>query len=165
LLFSLKEANSVSTVTEFVEYLAKAVVDDHDAVMVRELEGSKTTVIELSVAPDELGRLIGKKGQVVNAMRTLLTAVAFKEGKYATLELIEAQSMKRPPIVNADTIADLIQQGRITREGTPNQKPATCRTCGIPIPPGEGRRWYTLSYRYLFLCSKCDDQWSAELQD
>jgi predicted RNA-binding protein YlqC (UPF0109 family) len=42
----------MSTVTEFIEYLAKAVVDDHDAVVVRELEGTKTMVIELSVAPD-----------------------------------------------------------------------------------------------------------------
>ena len=154
----------MSTVTEFIEYLAKAVVDDHDAVVVRELEGTKTMVIELSVAPDELGWLIGKKGQVVNAMRTLLKAIAAKEGKYATLELIGAQSMKRPPIVNADTIAALIQQGRITREGTPNQQSVTCRTCGAKIPKGEGRCWYTLSYRHLFLCSKCDDQWAAELQ-
>ena len=74
----------MSTVTEFIEYLAKAVVDDHDAVVVRELEGTKTMVIELSVAPDELGRLIGRRGQVVNAMRTLLKAVAAKESKYAT---------------------------------------------------------------------------------
>ena len=72
--------------------------------------------------------------------------------------------MQRPPIVNADTIVDLIRQKRITRDGKPNDWVLTCRTCGVPIPKAEGRRWYTLPYRYLYLCPKCDDRWHAEAQ-
>jgi hypothetical protein len=72
--------------------------------------------------------------------------------------------MERPPIVNAGTIATLIRQKRITRDGKPNDRLLTCRTCGGSIPKAKGRRWYTLSYRYLYLCPKCDDRWNAEAQ-
>ena len=70
--------------------------------------------------------------------------------------------MHHPPIVNADSMADLIRQQRITRNGEPNQQPVACRICGMPIPIGQGRRWHTLPFRYVFLCPKCDEQWHAE---
>jgi hypothetical protein len=58
----------------------------------------------------------------------------------------------------------LIRQKHITRDGNPNQWPVICRTCGASIRKREGRRWHTLPYRYLYLCSKCDDHWHAEAQ-
>jgi hypothetical protein len=72
--------------------------------------------------------------------------------------------MHHPPIVNADSIANLIRQHRVTRDGEPNKQPVTCRTCGVPIPKGRGRRWHTLPCRYVFLCLKCDDQWHTEAE-
>jgi hypothetical protein len=72
--------------------------------------------------------------------------------------------MKRPPIVTAGTIANLIRQKHITRDGQPNEWPVTCRTCAASIRKGEGRRWHTLPYRYFYLCPKCDERWHAEAQ-
>ena len=73
---------------ELVEYMAKAIVDDQDAVIVREIEGTSATIFELSVQPDDMGRVIGKQGRVANAMRTLLRVAAVKEGKRVTLEIV-----------------------------------------------------------------------------
>jgi len=73
---------------DFVEYLAKRLVDDPDAVHINRIESDKTTIFELSVAPDDVGKIIGKSGRNVNAIRTLLTAVSVKqEGKRAMLEV------------------------------------------------------------------------------
>jgi hypothetical protein len=71
--------------------------------------------------------------------------------------------MQHPPIVNVDTIAGLIRQQRIARNGTPNKHLVACRICGISIPQGEGRCWCTLPYRYLFPCPKCDNYWRIEV--
>jgi len=73
---------------DFVEYIAKHLVDNPDAVHVDKIESDKTTIFELSVAPDDVGKIIGKSGKTVNAIRTLLTAVSVKEeGKRAMLEV------------------------------------------------------------------------------
>jgi len=71
-----------------IEYIARRLVQDPDAVRVRELPGVNATIIELSVAPDDMGRVIGKGGQVVNALRTLLGIVAAKQGKRVMLEIV-----------------------------------------------------------------------------
>jgi predicted RNA-binding protein YlqC (UPF0109 family) len=68
--------------------MARAVVSDPDQVQVKETEGATMLVIELSVAPDDMGRVIGKKGAMANAMRTLLRTSAAKEGKRVTLEIV-----------------------------------------------------------------------------
>ena len=78
----------MSAMKELVEYMAKSLVNDPDAVVVREIEGANSTVFELSVAPDDMGRVIGKQGRVANAMRTLLRVAAVKEGKRVTLEIV-----------------------------------------------------------------------------
>jgi hypothetical protein len=78
----------MSSMKELVEYMAKAVVNDVDSVIVREIEGSSATIFELSVTPDDMGRVIGKQGRVANAMRTLLRVAAVKEGKRVTLEIV-----------------------------------------------------------------------------
>jgi predicted RNA-binding protein YlqC (UPF0109 family) len=72
---------------EFVEYLAQHLVNDPHAVAVREIAGNNATILELSVAADDVGRVIGKQGRSATAMRTLLSVVAHKEGKRITLEI------------------------------------------------------------------------------
>ncbi|NPA51924.1 MAG: KH domain-containing protein [Aquificae bacterium] len=74
---------------ELVEFIAKSLVDHPDKVEVREIEGEKTTVIELKVAPEDLGKVIGRQGRTARAIRTLLAAVARKMNKRAVLEILE----------------------------------------------------------------------------
>jgi len=74
---------------ELIEYIAKALVDSPDQVKVAEIEGEKTSVIELSVAKDDLGKVIGKQGRTARAMRTILSAASTKVKKRAVLEIIE----------------------------------------------------------------------------
>ena len=78
----------MSTMKELVEYMAKSLVNHPDAVVVREIEGAGSVTYKLSVAPDDMGRIIGKQGRVVNAMRTLLRVAAVREGRRATLEIV-----------------------------------------------------------------------------
>jgi uncharacterized protein len=73
---------------EFVEYIAKQLVDYPDGVVVEEkLIEEKKLVLSLKVQADDIGKVIGKQGKTAQAMRTLLTAVAAKEGKRAILEI------------------------------------------------------------------------------
>ncbi|HDD52649.1 MAG: KH domain-containing protein [Aquificota bacterium] len=74
---------------ELVEKMAKALVDNPDKVEVVEVEGEKTTVIELRVAPEDLGKVIGRQGRTARAMRTILSAAATKSNKRAVLEILE----------------------------------------------------------------------------
>ena len=74
---------------EFVEFIVKKLVDDPDGVSVTEVEGEKTTVLELRVAPGELGKVIGKQGRIAGAIRTLLTAASAKSYKKVVLEILE----------------------------------------------------------------------------
>ncbi|RUM58059.1 MAG: KH domain-containing protein [Persephonella sp.] len=74
---------------ELVEFVAKSLVDHPERVEVREIEGEKTTVIELKVAPEDLGKVIGRQGRTARAIRTLLAAVARKQNKRAVLEILE----------------------------------------------------------------------------
>ncbi|HEY7521774.1 MAG TPA: KH domain-containing protein [Methylomirabilota bacterium] len=74
---------------ELVEYMAKALVDDSENVNVREVEGERVTVIELRVAPGDLGKVIGKQGRTARALRTILNANATKLRKRAVLEIVE----------------------------------------------------------------------------
>ncbi|HDG68346.1 MAG TPA: KH domain-containing protein [candidate division Zixibacteria bacterium] len=73
----------------FIETVAKALVDQPDYVDVREISGERTTVFELRVGEGDLGKVIGKEGRTARAIRTLLSAVAAKQGKRAVLEIIE----------------------------------------------------------------------------
>jgi hypothetical protein len=71
---------------ELVEYMAKSLVDHPDQVRVKESQG-RETVIHLRVAPEDIGRVIGKSGRVANAMRTLLRVAAIRQGKRVTLDI------------------------------------------------------------------------------
>jgi predicted RNA-binding protein YlqC (UPF0109 family) len=73
---------------EFIEYIVRSLVDDPSQVRVTEVEGSNTIIFELRVAPEDMGRVIGKGGRVANAMRTLLRVVAARQGRRATLEIV-----------------------------------------------------------------------------
>ncbi|AEH45110.1 RNA-binding protein (KH domain) [Thermodesulfatator indicus DSM 15286] len=74
---------------ELIENIAKALVDNPDAVQVKEIEGEQTLVIELKVAKEDLGKVIGKQGRTARAMRTILSAASTKLRKRAVLEIIE----------------------------------------------------------------------------
>jgi predicted RNA-binding protein YlqC (UPF0109 family) len=74
---------------ELIEFIAKALVDNPDMVKVSEIEGEKTSVFELSVSKDDLGKVIGKQGRTARAMRTILSAASTKVRKRAVLEIIE----------------------------------------------------------------------------
>ena len=74
---------------ELIERIAKALVDQPDAVKVTEVEGERTSVIELSVAEEDMGKIIGKQGRTVSAIRTLLNAASMKQKKRAIFEIIE----------------------------------------------------------------------------
>lgn len=74
---------------ELIEYLAKALVDNPDEVQVTEVTGDQTSVLELKVAKEDLGKVIGKQGRSARAMRTILSAAATKMKKRTVLEIIE----------------------------------------------------------------------------
>jgi uncharacterized protein len=74
---------------ELIEYIAKVLVDNPDEVSVTELEGKQTSVIELRVAKEDLGKVIGKQGRTARAMRTILGAASTKLKKRSVLEIIE----------------------------------------------------------------------------
>jgi uncharacterized protein len=74
---------------EFIEFIAKKLVDNPDAVDVSFIEGKNTAIIELRVAPEDVGKVIGKSGRTANALRTLLSAVASRQNQKIVLEIIE----------------------------------------------------------------------------
>ncbi|OEU70397.1 KH domain-containing protein [Maridesulfovibrio frigidus] len=74
---------------DLVEFIAKSLVDNPDDVIVTEIEGEQTSVIELKVAKEDLGKVIGKQGRTARAMRTLLGAASTKVRKRSVLEILE----------------------------------------------------------------------------
>jgi len=76
-------------VKDLVSEIAKALVDIPEEVHVREVEGEQTTVLELRVAPSDLGKVIGKQGRTARSIRTLLGAAGMKLNRRFTLEILE----------------------------------------------------------------------------
>ncbi len=74
---------------DLIEFMAKALVDDPSSVEIKEIAGEKGNVYELKVAQEDIGKVIGKRGKTVAAMRTILKAASTKLGKKADLEIIE----------------------------------------------------------------------------
>jgi uncharacterized protein len=74
---------------QLVEAIARALVDQPDRVQVNEVAGEQTTVLELRVAQEDLGKVIGKQGKTARAMRTLLAAAGMKVHKRFVLEILE----------------------------------------------------------------------------
>ena len=75
--------------TELVETIAKALVENPDAVEVTEVTGLEGVVIQLKVASDDMGKVIGKQGRIAKAIRMVVKAAATKSGKKVTVEIIE----------------------------------------------------------------------------
>lgn len=76
-------------IKELVEEIAKALVDIPEQVQVREIQGEQVTVLELKVAPSDLGKVIGKQGRTARSVRTLLGAAGMKLNRRFTLEILE----------------------------------------------------------------------------
>lgn len=74
---------------DLVEFMAKALVDKPDEVEVNEIVGEQTTVVELKVSKDDLGKVIGKQGRTARSMRTILNAASTKLQKRSVLEIVE----------------------------------------------------------------------------
>ena len=73
---------------EFVAFIARSIVDDPTLVQVDQVTGRRTAIYELSVAPQDVGRVIGKRGRTANAIRTLLRAASGHKGKRSSLEIL-----------------------------------------------------------------------------
>ena len=74
---------------ELVEYIVRSLVDHPENVEVNVVEGEKSTILELKVSQDDLGKVIGKQGRIAKALRTILSATATKTGKHASLEILD----------------------------------------------------------------------------
>lgn len=74
---------------ELVEYIAKALVDYPDQVDVQQVEGERSIILELRVAQEDMGKVIGKQGRIAKAIRTVVNAAAIKEDKRVMVEIIE----------------------------------------------------------------------------
>ncbi len=74
---------------ELVEFMVKSLVDHPEEVSVNVVEGEKSVVLELHVAKDDVGKVIGKQGRIAKAIRTVLSASATKDGRRASLEILD----------------------------------------------------------------------------
>lgn len=74
---------------DLVEYIAKSLVDEPDGVSVNLIEGEKSTILELKVSQDDIGKVIGKHGRIAKSIRTVLSAAATKTGKRVVLEILD----------------------------------------------------------------------------
>jgi len=73
---------------ELVEYLVKALVDKPEEVSISQTEGESVTILEIRVASDDAGKVIGKDGRIANAIRTIVKAAGAKNGKRVTVEIM-----------------------------------------------------------------------------
>jgi predicted RNA-binding protein YlqC (UPF0109 family) len=74
---------------DLVEYIVKSLVDDPGSVTVNVIEGEKSTILELRVASEDIGKVIGKHGRIAKAIRTVLQAATAKSGKRTVLEILD----------------------------------------------------------------------------
>ena len=74
---------------ELVKLIAQSLVDNPEAVTVKEVEGAQSVIIELRVSPDDMGKVIGKQGRIAKAIRTVVKAAATKINKRVTVEIIQ----------------------------------------------------------------------------
>lgn len=85
----MSETRPLSELAKMIEYMAKMLVDLPDQVSVNEVAGENTTVIELKVAKEDLGKIIGKQGRTARAVRTVLNGASTKLRKRTVLEIVE----------------------------------------------------------------------------
>ena len=77
---------------ELIEIIAKSLVDNPNEVHVNEIEGEQSIILELKVAPADMGKVIGKQGRIAKAIRTVIKAAAMKEDKKVVVEIIDVKS-------------------------------------------------------------------------
>lgn len=80
---------------EFIEYIVKNLVDNPDEVKIKEVGGTNTLIMELQVAKEDIGKIIGKRGKTINAIRTLLMSIASRNGLRINLEIVEDKEKKQ----------------------------------------------------------------------
>lgn len=73
---------------ELLNYVARFLVDSPDEVAVTQVEGERSVILELKVAPDDMGKIIGKHGRIAEALRTIVNAAAKKDGKRISIDII-----------------------------------------------------------------------------
>ena len=73
---------------ELLDLLIRSIVDTPEEVTIGEVEGEKAVIFEIKVAPDDVGKVIGKHGRIINAIRTIVRAAAVKDGKKVSIELL-----------------------------------------------------------------------------
>ena len=83
-----------SAMKTFIEYVVKELVDYPEQVEIREVDGERVVVFEVRLNPTDVGKVIGKSGRTITAIRTLLTSAAAKHGKRAMLEIIEPEGRR-----------------------------------------------------------------------
>jgi predicted RNA-binding protein YlqC (UPF0109 family) len=76
-------------ISDLIKYILQAMVDNPEQVEISEIDGTQTTVLEVRVAKSDMGKVIGKKGRNINAIRTILTCASANANKLAILELVE----------------------------------------------------------------------------
>ncbi len=74
---------------QLLEHIAKGLVDDPDRVDVQQVESERLIILELRVAPDDMGKVIGKQGRIARAIRTVVNAAAVKENKRVVVEIVQ----------------------------------------------------------------------------
>ncbi len=74
---------------QLLKHIAKALVDDPDQVEVKQVESERLIILELRVAPEDMGKVIGKQGRIAKAIRTVVNAAAVKENKRVVVEIVQ----------------------------------------------------------------------------
>ncbi|MDI3521956.1 MAG: uncharacterized protein PWR31_835 [Bacillota bacterium] len=83
------ELKGVDLMRELLEVVARALVNNPDAVQVNEVQGETSVILELKVAPDDMGKVIGKQGRIAKAIRTVIRAAAARDGRRVMVEIVE----------------------------------------------------------------------------
>lgn len=88
-MYNLSKGSFMENISDLIKLIVSSLVDNPDEIHITEVKGDSTTVYELKVAKDDLGKIIGKQGKTAKAIRTLLGAAAAKDKRRAVLEIIE----------------------------------------------------------------------------
>jgi len=84
-----QDGSNTDSLKDLIEYIVRVMVDNPEQVQVTEIVGQQSIVFELRVAKSDMGKVIGKKGRNINAIRTILTCASAKANKHTLLELVE----------------------------------------------------------------------------
>lgn len=83
---------------ELVEYIVKALVDNPNAVDVKETVGESVTILEIKTAPEDVGKVIGREGRIANSIRAITKAAAAKQNKKVSVEILTEERKEKQPV-------------------------------------------------------------------